>query len=213
MISITVKSAGKTVKTAANQAPTAAQTVYQPLVEKVLGALGALVTHQIAYLLVSLGGSRFDALQVASLSDHAHLSTQWALVAPLAVTAVSAFVVLQLRGLGFRSAIPVRNLSGLVVGLFAVQELIEGLIAGAGPLAVFTHPAVIAGLFIGPLVAWLLCRSMAGVTELAARFVSSPPPFLVYGTQPHPKPALVRCTPVSRSGQSRPRAPPCPPRY
>ncbi len=179
-----------------------AVTLYRPLVEKVVGALGALITHQIAYLLVSLIGLRF-----ASLSDHGHLSLQWAVVAPLAVGAIAWFIIRQLQGLGFRSSMSARYLSALVAGFFIVQETIEGLLSGLSVVEIATHPAVLAGLAIGPAVAWFLCRFMAEVTELAARFLNG----LDFG-YPAPRaeliPIPVRCTSTTVGPRSRPRAPP-----
>ena len=179
-----------------------AVTLYRPLVEKVVGALGALVTHQIAYLLMSLVGLRFTAL-----SDHAHLATQWAIVAPLAVGAASAFIIWQLRGLGFRSNMSVRALSGLIAGFFVAQETIEGLLGGHSPLQVIAHPAVITGLIIAPLVAWVLTRVMAGVAELAAKLLATD----TFGNPPDRGqliPIPVRTTSAQAGTRSRPRAPP-----
>ncbi len=179
-----------------------AVTLYRPLVEKVVGALGALITHQIAYLLVSLVGLRFH-----SLTDHGHLSLQWAIVAPLAVGAIAGFIIWQLQGLGFRSNMSVKYLSALVAGFFVVQETIEGLVSGLSVVEIATHPAVLTGLVIGPAVAWLLCRAMAGVTELAARLFSD----LEFGypaSRAKPIPVPVRCTSTTIGSRSRPRAPP-----
>lgn len=192
----------KPVTTNAQQPVPEAVTLYRPLVEKVVGALGALVTHQVAYLLVSLVGLRFTAL-----SDHGHLSTQWAVVAPIAVGAATAFIVWQLRGLGFRSNMSVRHLSGVIAAFFVAQETIEGMLGGHSPLQVITHPAVIAGLFIAPLVAWVLTRAMAGMTELAAKLLAT----ATYG---YPRdraqliPVPVRYNSAQTGNRSRPRAPP-----
>lgn len=185
-----------------NPQTASALTIYRPLVEKTVAALGALVTHQIAYLVVSLIG-----LRVTAISDHGHLSTQWAIVAPLAVGAIAWFIVRQLNGLGFRSSISARYLSVLVVGFFLIQEFAEGLVGGQSLAQIAAHPAILAGVLTGPIVAWVLCRLLARVTELAARFLTErdfDPPLV----QPKLLAIPVRCTPSGRGTPSRPRAPP-----
>ncbi len=179
-----------------------AVTLYRPLVEKVIGALGALITHQIAYLIVSLLGLRFT-----TLSDHGHLSLQWAIVAPLAVGAAAGLIIWQLQGLGFRTAMSVRYLSGLIAGFFVIQETIEGLAGGLAPTEIMTHPAVLTGLAIAPLIAWLLSRVMTGATELVARLIGDSD--FGYPTERAVLiPVPVRDTSTNVGSRSRPRAPP-----
>ncbi len=179
----------------------AALTVYRPLVEKVLAALGALVVHHFAYLFSGLIGGGGTA------TDHGHLSLQWAIVSPLVVLAVSGFAVRQFRELGFRLSLSLRALSGFIIGFFLLQELVEGLIDGRSPLTVVAHPAIAIGVVLAPLVAWLLTKLMAGVTELAARLLSEPP----FGGPPD-RPILiplpVRVSSTNSRSPSRPRAPP-----
>ncbi len=179
-----------------------ALVIYRPLVEKILAALGALVTHQLAYPLASLAG-----LDAVAPSDHGHLSLQWAVVTPLAVAGVAVLIVWQLRSLGFRSFVSARTLGALIVGFFVVQEMIEGLTAGHTPTTVLTHPAIVIGVMIGPLIAWLLSKLLTGVTELAARLLSP-------DRIPEPAPGQLprhrglRFTSTPGGSPSRPRAPP-----
>ncbi len=74
------------MQSAAPQTQNDALLVYRPLVEKVVAALGALFTHQLAYPIASLLG-----LDAVSASDHGHLSMQWAIVTPAAVAGTCAF--------------------------------------------------------------------------------------------------------------------------
>ncbi|MEM7323694.1 MAG: hypothetical protein AAF531_11470 [Actinomycetota bacterium] len=177
--------------------------IYRPLVEKLLAALGALVTHQIAYLLAGAvaGGN-------VAVTDHGHLSVQWAVVTPVAVAAAALFIIWQLRSLGFRSNLSARSMGAMVGGFFVVQELIEGFVSGRSAVATMTHPAILIGIAIAPIVAWFIARLLSGVTELAARFVTGRPSltFPLSGPRLVPVPVSVRSQVVG--GRSRPRAPP-----
>lgn len=139
-----------------------------------LCALAALVTHQIAYLLVMGLG----IVAPSDMTDHGHLTAQWAIVSPVAILAASGFVVRQVHRLGAVTPLSVVP-SALITGLlFCTQELIEGLVAGRGAVGTATSPAVIAGVLLAPIVAFALVRLLDGVTELVRRFVQrsdSPP--------------------------------------
>lgn len=176
--------------------------LYRPVVEKLVAALGALITHQVAYLLVSLLGP-----SIAAPTDHGHLSTQWAVVAPVAIGAAALFIVRQLRALGFHAIVSTRQLSGFVVAFFIVQELVEGLIAGVPIAELVRHPAIATGVLLAPLVAWLLVRILDGVGELAARFLTAPTP-LFPPARPRLVPIPVRVRARIAGSPSRPRAPP-----
>lgn len=184
-----------------------ALVVYRPLVEKVVAALGALVTHQIAYLLASLLVST-GVIGAVENTDHGHLSVQWAIVAPAAVASVCGFILWQLRNLGFRTALSVRYLSMMVVAFFLIQETVEGLAVGRSVGATMVHPAIMIGVLVAPLVAWLMSKALAGVTELAARFINVLSSVTVPTVPAHPMPVPVRCSSVHLGGRSRPRAPP-----
>lgn len=168
-------------------------------------ALGALVTHQIAYVTV-LG---FGVLSHADMTDHGHLAAQWALVTPVAVLAACGFIVRQVQRLGVESPLPVRSLSALTAVMFAIQELTEGLLADRSAWAVATSPAVVLGVLITPLVAWALTRLLGGVTDLVRRFVNTGDA-AVGGGRPvsFPRPSSVRLVPLRVSASSPPRGPP-----
>ncbi|MGI9612913.1 MAG: hypothetical protein ACR2QO_08400 [Acidimicrobiales bacterium] len=186
----------------ASNGPETALVLYRPLVEKIIAALGALVTHQLAYLVTSVLG-----LQATSPSDHGHLSTQWAIVAPLAVGAAAGFVVWQLKALGFRAAVSIRQLSVFVAIFFLAQEAIEGLLEGLSLAQLLGNPALLAGLTIAPAVAWLLNRVLTGVTELAARLLA-PASVLATAVRVIIAPVEIRFSTVRAGSPSRPRAPP-----
>ncbi len=197
-------SSGITPTDAPNPTPAIAPAValYRPLVQLLVAALGALITHQLAYLAAnSLAG--FDP---SSGPDHGHLPLQWTLVTPLAVGGAGCFIVWQLRQLGFQSLISPRKLSALVVAFFAIQELAEGLFDGRSALSTITSPAVLLGFGIAPAVAWLLTRLLRSVTELVAALLS--------GGRIHPPaagplvPLPVHWTSASSVSTARPRAPP-----
>lgn len=184
-----------------SQQATSALVIYRPLVEKLVAALGALVTHQMAYLLVPMLGYSGGAA-----TDHGHISLQWAVLTPLAITAAAAFIVWQLRSLGFRSALSARGLGLWTVGFFLIQESIEGLVGGHSLVELAAHPAIATGVLLGPIVGWLLARLLAGVTELAAKLLSGPSS----GTPPKGRliPIPVRANSTRPGSRSRPRAPP-----
>ena len=173
------------------------------LIVRALGALGALVTHELAYLAIA-------ALTVGqpSHSDHRHLSLQWAAVAPVALVAASLWVLRTLRSLGYRRAsLSVPRLGANVVAFFVVQEVLEGLLTGHGPAQSLTHPATVAGVVLAPLVAWAIARLLGSAADVAARFVRLAA--VVTAARPA-RPALVPVRHASRiaSSPSRPRAPP-----
>lgn len=181
--------------------------VYRPLVEKVVAALGALVTHQVAYLLASVLATTIG-MTAAETTDHGHLSVQWAIVTPLAVAAAAAFILWQLRTLGFRSGLSARSMAVMVASFFVVQELIEGFVSGRSAIATLTHPAIVIGIAVAPVVAWVMSRLLAGVTELAARFVRPPSAISFPTSGPRLVPVPVRYQSTSLGGRTRPRAPP-----
>ncbi|MGH1487862.1 MAG: hypothetical protein ACRBK7_00460 [Acidimicrobiales bacterium] len=184
-----------------NRQATSALVIYRPLVEKIVAALGALVTHHFAYLIVPLLG-----LDAHSAVDHGHLSMQWAVLTPLAVAAVVALTVWQLRSLGFRTATSARKLSTWIVAFFLIQETIEGVLAGHSLLELAIHPAIVAGVLLGPVIGWVISRVLIGVTELAAKFFGRPP----FGMPPKTRliPIPVRSNQGRAGSRSRPRAPP-----
>ena len=173
----------------------------QPLVQLVLAMLGALVTHQIAYPLVAAVGA-----DVSANGDHAHLGLQWAVLTPLGAVAATVFIVRRIRRLGFTSVISSARLAPIVAGVFLVQEAIENRFSGGNVIEILADPAVLLGLALAPVVAWLMVRLLDDVVELIGRWLSPT------GGHPPARPSLVpipvRWTDSGRGRRSRPRAPP-----
>lgn len=169
-----------------------------------LAALGSLVTHQIAYVVVLAAG----VLSHADMTDHAHLATQWALMTPVAVLAASGFIVRQVQRLGVANPLSVRALATLTSTLFVVQEMTESVVAGRSALSVCTSPAVILGVAITPLVAWALSRILGGVTDLVRRFIDIGEPHHVDGPPSFERPTSARLVPLRVSTKAPPRGPP-----
>lgn len=189
----------------ADQAPIVPGSV-RALVEVALAGLGALITHQLAYLAVSA-----LSIGVPALSDHRHLSTQWAVVAPVAIGLSLTFVARQIRALGLSDAladtVALPRLAAIVAALFVAQETIEGVFTGHPVSQSITHPATVIGVALAPIVAWLLKRLLIGTAELLARFIAVARAVEIPATPARvPAPVFVRS---SRSdGPARSRAPP-----
>ncbi len=135
-----------------------------------LAALGSLVVHQLAYLLVF----PLEATRAARLADHGHLDVQWALVLPPAVVAVTWFILQQVRALGLGRRLHPGTLTGATVGLFATQETVETVLRGEAAWRVLANPAVVLGLVLAPLVAWAFVRMLGAVSDLVLRLRSVP---------------------------------------
>lgn len=149
-----------------------------------LAALLALVIHQLAYLLAyPVAATRTD-----QLADHGHLSTQWALVTPVAVLAAAGFIIRQIRQLGLGRSLDARWLGVLGGSAFFVQEFIEAGLGPDGFGAVATNPAVWIGLAVTPLVAYGLERILHQATELVARLLDGPPPVDIIRAATLPRP-------------------------
>ena len=181
----------------------AALVVYRPLVRVVVAALGALLTHQFGYLIASVVPGQTGA----PVTDHGHLSLQWALITPFAVLGAVGFLVWQLRNLGFRSVVSVRALTSLIIGLFLFQEAVETMVAGHGLVSLASNAALFVGVAVAPIVAWAIAKLLEGVTELAARFFESAPT-ITPSARLVPIPVLVRWSSRDRSRSTRSRAPP-----
>lgn len=135
-----------------------------------LGGLGALVVHQFAYLLA------FPAVssRTEALADHGHLNLLWALITPAAVAAAVGFVVVQARRLGLGTPRSTRRLGWWTGGIFLVQEVTEGIVGGQSLADLSSKPAILLGLVLAPVVAWVLRRVLNEASELVARFLAIP---------------------------------------
>lgn len=150
-----------------------------------LAALGALLIHQLAYLLATL----FTSLPTGVNADHGHLGTQWALVTPFAVLAASVFVLRQVRNLHLGRGLQRLPLATLSGSMFLGQELVETHLGGDNPLTVLTHPAALIGLALAPLVAITISHLLAEASELVARFLRQTTPMNGRRAPVPPRPA------------------------
>lgn len=166
-------------------------------------ALAALITHQLAYLAVTAAG----LLAAADMTDHGHLSAQWAVVTPAAVLGASGFVLRQVQRLGIRNPLRVLPTAAITSGLFVAQEVTEGFFAGRHVADVVTSPAIITGIALTPLIAWVLAKVLNGVTELVRRFVASPT-LVSRRPQSFARRGSLIAIPVRVDSSSSPRGPP-----
>jgi hypothetical protein len=172
-----------------------------------LGALGALVVHQLAYLVVAPAGPT----RVAALAVHRHLPLEWSVVTPLAVLAAVAFILRQVRLLAAAGVVPdqisARQLTFTAAALFAVQEVIEAGLFRHNLSVLWTNPALGLGLALCPVVAVAVARFLRGTTELIARLWHRPRPAAIPRSRFVPMPLTVPSSPSRRAG-CRPRGPP-----
>ena len=135
-----------------------------------LAALGALVIHQLAYLFAF----PLADIRAARLAGHEHLSTQWALVTPLAVVAASTLILRQIKHLRLGSDLragPLAALSGL---FFLAQETIEAATQGVGIASTLANPATTIGLLLAPFVGLAFVGTLHRATELVAGLLATP---------------------------------------
>ncbi|MEM9133791.1 MAG: hypothetical protein AAF962_19445 [Actinomycetota bacterium] len=150
-----------------------------------LAALGSLVVHQLAYL----AAYPVQATRAAQLADHGHLTTQFALVTPIAVVAAAAFILRQAKGLGLGAGLTARQLTVCTWLLFGIQETVETVLRGDPAWSVITQPAVVLGLLIAPLAAVGFRRMLQVVEDAVRQWYQRPT------TAPLPRPRALR--PVS----------------
>ncbi len=136
-----------------------------------LAGLGALVVHQLAYLLASALATVSTGVGGGPVTDHGHLTTMWAVATPLAVIAAACFVLRQIRDLGYRTPLTARAMTAGISGVFVAQEAIEYALAGISPLELASSPAIWIGLLLALPVAFALRGSLRQVSALVARFV------------------------------------------
>ena len=166
-----------------------------------LAILGVLVTHETAYSLASALPLNSDVVP-----EHGHQAVLWTVGVPLALWAITAFILRQAAQLGVVATIPRHRLGAAVAGLYLVQETAELLIQGNGPAGLVANRAVLIGLLLAPLVAGLLLRLLAFTSEIVAGWLATEPPpepeAAVFG--PAPRPAIHRWLAVPGD----PRGPP-----
>lgn len=169
-----------------------------------LAALVALLVHQLAYAALVL-----VAPHAGHVGDHGHLSTQWALVTPLAATAAAGLIVRQVKSLGLAPALDWRGLAVLSAVFFVGQETIESIVQTGGLTTAATNPATWIGVLLAPALALVVVTILRQASELAMRFLDGPPAL------PTPASALARpadnCAGCARIlGPCSPRGPPRP---
>lgn len=165
-----------------------------------VAALGALVLHQLVYLVLAGAGG------LHLTGEHGHLSTQWAVLAPAAVLGAAALVLRQIKQLGYQlvSAGRLATASGV---LFLCQESIESTLAGNSGLSFLLSPAALLSVALAPLVGWTLVAALTTVAEAVAGFVAAISPTLV-GADPAPIATFLAVDTSVILGQSPARGPP-----
>lgn len=125
----------------------------QRLLHGVLAVGGSLLVHALVYAAFTAGGG---------VSGHGNTDGILA-IAFSGVLAIAALAVgraaLRRGGCGRVRLVPLMLSQ---VGLFAGQELFEGLGSGAGLLSTVGAPTFVVGLALQPLVAWMLTALVRG---------------------------------------------------
>lgn len=132
-----------------------------------VAGLGALMLHQVVYLVVAASGG------LRLTGEHAHLSTQWAVVTPAAVLGAGVLVLRQIKTLGYQPA-SMPRLAAAVGVMFLVQESIEATLVGGSPQGFLLSPAAFLGLLLAPVIGWAMVAALSTVAEVVARFVATP---------------------------------------
>ncbi len=187
-----------------------------------LAALASLVVHQLAYVLaypmVSLGsitgiGNTAGFGNTGSFGDHGHVSAQWAIVTPVAVLSAVALILRQVRNLtsargGVSALVRPASIAMIAGPMFVGQETIEGLLAGQSIGQVLTHPAVVLGILLVPLVSMVIVRLLRRVGEIVAQKATLRAEFRFASDSVVAAPRRVRVFSSVVSRVSAPRGPP-----
>lgn len=143
-----------------------------------LAVLGLLITHETAYSLAAWLRP-VVAGDGGGLVDHTHQSLLMAAAGPPALWVTAWFVLRQLRNLKIGTTWGATPLSFVIAGLYLAQESIEIVTAGPGGPGVsglVDNRAILIGLFLVPLVARLLLRTLDRAEELLRAWLAIPPP-------------------------------------
>jgi hypothetical protein len=127
-----------------------------------LAVSGVAVGHILGYAVAHPDA----AAREAALGGHAYLPATASVVIPLGVVAALVWAVRTSRQLGLAGTIPFRTLLAAQVGVFAVQELGERVLAGEPASAVLVERGVWFGLVAQVLVAYLITRSVDAVRRV-----------------------------------------------
>jgi hypothetical protein len=138
----------------------------------------SLVAHQLAYLAARPLTALHPVLDLAETGslDHPHLSTQFALVMPLAAVAAAVVIIRWARRLGLGADLRAGHL-GMAGGLlFVGQEAVEALTQTGGIGAMAASPATFLGLLLAPVVAAVAVRLLQQASAIVARLLETRPP-------------------------------------
>ncbi len=165
-----------------------------------IAGLGALMLHQLVYLVIAAtGGLRLTG-------EHNHLSTQWAVLTPAAVVGAAVLVLRQIKNLGYLPASTTRL--GAAIGvIFLAQESIEATLVGTSPLAFLFSPAAVLGLVLAPVLGWAVVGGLRTVAEVVTYFIGTPSAAPTHAT-PQRNPALAVANNSIVLGRSPSRGPP-----
>lgn len=137
-----------------------------------LAVAGVAVGHIAGYAIAHPDAAGREA----ALGGHAYLPVAASVLVPLGVVAALAWSVQAARSMGMSGQLDARRLALAQIGVFAVQEVGERLVSGAGAGTALVERGVWIGLVAQVVVAFLVTRAV----DLAARAVR----FVVRGRRP-----------------------------
>jgi ABC-type Co2+ transport system permease subunit len=175
-----------------------------------LAVLGLLITHETAYSFATWLRP-LPAGDGGGLVDHGHQSLLMATAGPLALWAVSWFVLRQARHLDVTATWGAGRLTAAVTGLYLAQETIEILAAGStgpGISGLVQNRAILMGLVLIPLVARALLRLLDRAEELIQTWLADSVSMSVGSTPPVPNPPSTAAPSGVAHQPGDPRGPP-----
>lgn len=131
-----------------------------------LAVAGVAVGHIIGYAVAH----PYTATREAALGGHEYLPVAASVVVPIGVIAALVWGIQAARAMGMAGQIDPRRLALAQIGVFAVQEVGERAVSGAGAASVLVERGVWFGIVAQVVVAFLITRAVDLVTR-AARFV------------------------------------------
>jgi hypothetical protein len=137
-----------------------------------LAVAGVAVGHIAGYAIAHPDAAGREA----ALGGHAYLPVAASVLVPLGVVAALAWAVQTARSMGMSGHIDARRLALAQIGVFAVQEVAERIVNGAGAGSALAERGVWIGLVAQVVVALLVTRAV----DLASRAVR----FVVRGRRP-----------------------------
>lgn len=132
-----------------------------------LAVAGVALGHIMGYAVAHPGA----AAREAALGGHAYLPVTASVVVPLGVATALVWAIRTARSMGMAGEIRFSHLALAQVAVFAVQEVGERMVSGAGAAAALGERGVWFGIVAQVLVAFLITRSVDLVRRVA-RFVT-----------------------------------------